>query len=392
MAKKKLIKQNPIFFIFSLVFILILSYIIVFNTTNTSNKFSSNSLATFKQKNKVSNKFIVNGLPTKRGDWPFIVGLFDIENYKLRSRYHRGTIADQENIPDGLDMSTYNKCSGNLSNCPSNIYYRFFCAGSLISNEWILTAEHCVYNIKKNKKNLGIAIGMYDLKHDNIDQKNRYIAEVQSENITLHDDICYVDEYGIPYCVNDIALIRINNPLNIGKTISLSNIDNYFDNKKSLLLGWGYNTTINIQKINEKDHVFTSTPYKLLRSEQFFPTKLNLDNKLNRYYKDEIYIEINNIATPSCTGDSGGPMISYDENAKKYYLTGIISSGGNATEYDSNNPLKAKQTCISPSFTTNISKYSKWIMDKTKIKTGFLKKESTVKFDNGTFTGNPLDN
>jgi secreted trypsin-like serine protease len=387
--KKKYYKSKHLFALLVLLLIAFLFSFIVNSTVKNQNVLKTE--ATFRRKNNTSNKLVIDGLSTKRGDWPFIVALFDIKNFELRnSPYHRGSISYQENIPDGFDMTTYNKCADNLSSCPSNIYYRFLCSGSLISNEWILTAEHCVYNFKKNKKNIGIAIGLYDLKHDNIDQKNSFVTEVSYEDIIIHDDICRIDQPGQVICTNDIALIRIKNPLNIGKTISLSNQDNFFINKNSLFLGWGFNTSINMQIINEKNNLFTNRPYKILRSEKFLTSEANLNNKYNHYYKNKNIIEVNDGTNALCNGDSGGPMVSYDKKVGSYYLTGIISLGYETSESDPDNASKTKKTCINPSYIVNVSKYSDWIMDKTKNRIGLFERKNSISFDSGTFTNDPL--
>ncbi|CAG2168897.1 unnamed protein product [Oppiella nova] len=53
----------------------------------------------------------------------------------------------------------------------------------------------------------------------------------------------------------------------------------------------------------------------------------------------------------ACKGDSGGPLIQYDESSEQYYLTGVVSFGKKCATYGA------------PGVYSSVEYYSKWITD-----------------------------
>lgn len=331
-------------------------FVISINMLNPNTKITSNS--------KAEVPAIISGTPTQPGEWPFIVALFKSQNWPITplSNVVRSPIppTEQEQYDDNKDLKIINDCFKDINKCPKNIYYRQFCAGSLISQNYIITAAHCVSDYKQNNIPFGIAIGFSDIKHSNIDWKTRFITQVGPGDIIIHKDYKYDDENLIQ---NDIALIKVTLPYNIAKHISFTNQSNYYINKNSYLLGWGFDSKIKYyENIYGRLQDKTLRPYNLLLSSPFI---LIQDNVLGENKK----IVINEGATP-CMNDSGGPLITYDKYKKRYYLSGIIS------QVMHDDVIHLSFNCVNPSYYTDVTKYTDWIYKETK---------NTVNINQGNF-------
>jgi len=268
------------------------------------------------------------------------------------------------NNDDSKDLKIIDDCIKDIATCPRNIYYRQICAGSLISKNYIITAAHCVSGYKQNNIPLGIAIGFSDIKHSNIDGKTRFITQVSPDDMIIHKD--YTSEYGEKH-QNDIALIKVTIPDNIAKYISFTNQSNFYINKSSYLLGWGFNSTITYyESIYGRRIVKALQPYNLLASNRFTLEQDNIEATNKR-------IVINDGAIP-CIGDSGGPLITYDPNRQRYYLSAIISQLNE--ERKKGIHIGKKYDCTYPSYYTDVTKYTDWIYKETK---------NTVNINQGNF-------
>lgn len=94
------------------------------------------------------------------------------------------------------------------------IAYRFgrhFCGGALINDKYIITAAHCLARRVDKVKHTRIILGLNNLS--NISSSSPHLLPVSK--IIIHED--YDDEDHRAY--NDIALIRLENPISFTKDI-----------------------------------------------------------------------------------------------------------------------------------------------------------------------------
>lgn len=223
----------------------------------------------------------------------------------------------------------------------------FGCAGTVITDNYVLTAAHCVHNLKIDHVRLG--------EHDitSVRDCDFFInCAPPVQNIDVADVIVH-PEYVPKTLANDIALIRLANKANFNQ----SNIQpiclpfgRYADlnlhGKIAVISGWGVteNGFRNMQ---------------LLKA--IVPT---ISNTLcNKLYQGRISISDGQICAgvfkgrDSCGGDSGGPLqlLRKINKRRRFIQYGIISYGSKRCGIQSQ-----------PGVYTRITHYLKWILDNLK--------------------------
>ena len=139
--------------------------------------------------------YIIGGTEVKLGEFPFMAVLYYKDKFKV------------ETIKGSRTAGT--TINQNMSDS-------FFCGGSLIAPQYILTAAHCVQKYKDHPEKIGIALNFTNLKDSSLLNK----TFVGINQIIIHKN--YASDGGFSYAYNDIALLRLDRRL-ANSTLSWSN-------------------------------------------------------------------------------------------------------------------------------------------------------------------------
>lgn len=190
------------------------------------------------------------------------------------------------------------------------------CGGSLISDQWVLSASHCFQDIHGADMKVRVGSSFYDQGGKLIDAK--YIIK--------HED------YDNTNLANDIALIKLSEKVNISDSVQIIplTLKQEASGTRAYLSGWGY-TKENSRFIPKHLHGVEVAVISQEKCRHWYADLL--DTKVCAY----------SFGKDSCQGDSGGPMVT---NGK---LNGIVSSGAGCGTY--------------PGIYTSIPHFGKWIKD-----------------------------
>lgn len=228
----------------------------------------------------------------------------------------------------------------NISEFPWQAYFKagnYRCGGSIITNEWILTAAHCVKNDTGTigVSNMSVILGTSN-PYNPLEGKEYAISEV-----IIHE------KYNNETLENDIALLKLKYPVDLKnaraiKLVSSYNVSEGATNPGVMawVTGWGLTNTSP-----------ASLPYSLQKVQ--VPIVSNLTASLVYRNIPSTVIMAGYISgnKDACRGDSGGPLMV--KVSDEYKLAGVVSWGSS--------------TCSSFGAYTRVSNFGTWIRSKTGI-------------------------
>lgn len=181
-----------------------------------------------------------------------------------------------------------------------------FCAGSIISDSFVLTAAHCI-----EYKKFDVVAGL----HNRQNQTGATVRKALLSQSRKHS--LYGGGVG-PY---DIGLIKIDPPFKFNSTVNKIELPPAGMNHSGdgTLFGWGRvkraSLPNNLQTVDTLIIEYSECKKDLPPNAPIHPTNVCSNSNKN-----------NATGISACNGDSGGPLVQYGKNGKPH-LVGIVSWG-----------------------------------------------------------------
>ncbi|XP_060657155.1 trypsin [Drosophila nasuta] len=211
---------------------------------------------------------------------------------------------------------------------------RFYCAGSLLNDQFLLTASHCVYGFRKER--ISVRLLEHDRKMSHLQKIDRKVAEVITH-----------PKYNARNYDNDIAIIKLDEPVEFNEVlhpVCMPTPGRSFKGETAIVTGWGA-----LKVGGPTSDTLQEVMVPILSQDECRKSRYGnkiTDNMLCGGYDEG--------GKDSCQGDSGGPLHIVPNGTREHQIAGVVSWGEGCA--------KAGY----PGVYARVNRYGTWIKNLTK--------------------------
>lgn len=228
-----------------------------------------------------------------------------------------------------------------ISDFPWQVYYeagQYMCGGSIISEDWVITAAHCT----RNKDGTAVPLSEMFIRAGTT---NPY--QSHSGKTYLISEVIVHEDFNNRTLDNDLALLKLQQPVDMvnAKAVRLLTAADVLEGASdpgvmTWVTGWG------LTRVSPEEFpwILQKVQLPIVSKEQASVVWKNISD-------DVVMAGYRNADRDACNGDSGGPMVV--SVSGEYRLAGITSWGS--------------EDCDTYSAYTRISAYEDWIRTNTGI-------------------------